>query len=197
MNVHLVAFVLGLIAQVRADVSHLAHHQQSSFASTNTLGDQNVNGQSFVYSAGNEPKRFWWMNTRSSPFTKTHETLDTPQNIIENTLHKTQEHQLQNTFDYSQNPFLKSSNAQQLHYTIPSTNNIYARMQKISGSPTEVNSLMTDTFVYQPARNIPCYGATQVCAPKDACHDGYISESNLGLVRTQSNVSFFFPSDCS
>lgn len=181
MNTFFVAFVVGLaVALTAADVSHL---KQSSFA-LNTLNDQDYVSIKFN-DAGNTQKqnsRYWWMNTETSPFRQTHNNLDRSHNTLhqtQNILHETQ-----------QNPFINVKTPH--HYS-----NIYAHMATLSGSPSEVNSLMNDMTQanniaqsYQPAPKTPCFGASQVCAPNDACENGLISESNLGLVLSQSNVSF-------
>lgn len=191
MNVHFAAFVVGLaVALTAADVSHL---KQSSFAS-NTLSNDDQNYVAIKFNnAGNTQNtnsRYWWMNTKTSPFTKTHNNRQNHQILSKSydTLHQTHNisHQTKQQ-NYNQNPFI---NAKQQH-------NIYAHMATLSGSPSEVNSLMQDTTQsnniaqrYRPAQKVPCYGASQVCAPNNACKNGFIAESNLGLVLSQSNVSF-------
>lgn len=189
MNALSVAFVVGLaVALTAADVSHL---KQSTFAS-NSLGDDFVSIK--FNDAGNTQKNspYWWMNTETSPFSQTHNSHQNDQILSRShdTLHQTQHITHETQQNYNQNPFINAKSAQ--HY-----NNIYAHMATLSGSPSEVNSLMHDTTQanniaqrYQPAPKVPCFGATQVCAPKDACENGFISESNLGLVLSQSNVSF-------
>lgn len=190
---HLVTFVVGLVALTRADVSHLKH----SSVPSNSLSDE----VSIKFNnAGNN--RYWWMNTKSSPFTKsdTHDTLrafDQEQQ---------QPHQTQNILHDTQNRFLNARPQQHHQQAQQQSNNIYAHMATLSGSPSEVNNLMLDTTQtnniinrYRPVAKVPCYGATQVCAPKDVCQNGFISERDLGLVLSQSNVSiaawcFFFSS---
>lgn len=189
---HLVTFVVGLVALTRADVSHLKH---SSVASNSLADEVSIK----FNSAGND--RYWWMNTKSSPFTKsdTHDTLgafDQEHQQTHNTVHDTQ-----------QNFFLNArpQQHQQSHPRHPS-NNHFAHMATLSGSPSEVNNLMQDTTQtsniasrYRSTAKIPCFGATQVCAPIAACRNGFISERDLGLVLSQSNVSIaarlsvFFP----
>jgi len=194
--------LLGLAALASADVSHLKQPQ-----------DQ----QSF----GNNQHRYWWLDTEISPFTRKRQTVD--HNELESLRaasgcalgncglhqqqHNTQQHQnLHNTQQHQQqpiqNPFNTLHHVPQ-HQNIPSqSNDIYAHMATLSGSPSEVNNLMTDTtqqfnninsfgsrYDQHQRRTVPCYGASQVCAPNDACSNGYISESNLGLVLSQSNVS--------
>lgn len=185
MNALLVAFVVGL-AVASADVSHL---KQPAFASNN-LNDDFVSIK--FNDAGNTQKknsRYWWMNTETSPFRQTHNNHENHQTLSRShdTLHQTQNILHETQQNYNQNPFK----------TPQQYSNIYAHMATLSGSPSEVNSLMHDTTQanniaqrYQPAPKIPCFGASQVCAPKDACENGFISESNLGLVLSQSNVSF-------
>jgi hypothetical protein len=188
MNAHFVAFVVGLaaVALTAADVSHL---KQSSFASNSLSNDDQQNYVSIKFNnAGNTQNtdsRYWWMNTETSPFRKTHNNQQNHQILSESydTLHQTHNnlHETQQQH-YNQNPFLNA--------------NSYAHMATLSGSPSEVNSLMQDTTQdiaqrYQPATSkVPCYGASQVCAPKQACENGFIAEANLGLVLSQSNVSF-------
>lgn len=178
MNMHFVAFLVGFLTLAKADVSHL---KQASFASNSLTNDDQDYVSIKFNNAGNTRNtnnRYWWMNTETSPFTKTS--------------HQTQEHNLHDT--HQQNSFL---NAKTYQHKPQHNNNIYANMATLSGSPSEVNSLMQDTTYtnyiagqyrsYAP--KIPCYGASQVCAPKDACENGFISERNLGLVLSQSNVS--------
>lgn len=192
MNVHFLAFVVGLITLTHADVSHLKH---ASFAS-NTLSNDDHNQVAIKFNnAGNTQNpnyRYWWMNTDSSPFTKTHNRNSFQADVAASDEHQTQ-HITHDTHQqkYIQNPFLNAKTQQPRH-----NNNIYAHMATLSGSPSEVNSLMQDTTQtnyiadrYRPVPKTPCYGASQVCAPKDACQSGFISESNLGLVLSQSNVS--------
>lgn len=170
MNMHLVAFLVGLVTLAKADVSHL---KQASIAS-NSLDDVAIrfNG------AGNS--RYWWQNTQTSPFTKT--------------AHQQQQHQqhILHEQNHIQNPHF---NVKTQHNPSQPRSNAYANMATLSGSPSEVNSLTHDTQPntddqYRPfVPKIPCYGATQVCAPKAACQHGFIRESDLGLVQSQSNVS--------
>lgn len=167
MNVYIMTFIVGVVATLtRADVSHL---KNSAF----TLNS--------VPNAGNvKNSRYWWMNTETSPFSKSQNNFNTPQlghAGAQNTLHKSQQHNNIN------DPF-GHGNLQQ---------NTYGQ-STLSGSPVEVNNLSqeNENIVaqhYQTASKIPCYGASQVCAPKDACEGEYISEKNLGLVLSQYNVS--------
>lgn len=180
----------------RADVSHL---KQSSFASNSlSSGDQLNNNAIKFNNAGNNQNRYWWMNTETSPFSKTQNNqspkfeqagaLQTRNNILHETQHQ----------NYNQNPFLNGNTQhhQQLRLN-QQTNNAYAHMTTLSGSPSEVNNLIKDTTKqtkniaeqYRPATRTPCYGASQVCAPKDVCNNGFISMSDLELVQSQSNVS--------
>lgn len=173
MNMHLVAFLVGLVTLAKADVSHL---KQASIAS-NSLDDVAIrfNG------AGNS--RYWWQNTQTSPFTKTaHQQQQQQQHISHEQNH-------------IQNPHF---NVKTQHYPSQQRSNAYANMATLSGSPSEVNNLMHDSThqtndiadQYRPfVPKIPCYGATQVCAPKAACQHGFIRESDLGLVQSQANVS--------
>lgn len=191
-SMHLVAFVLGLMALARADVSHL---KQSS----NALSSDDLSPK--INNAGNaQNPRFWWLNTESSPFTKSHNNQNQNYNTLQtafdvrggepqsqNILHETQQP------NYSQNPFLNAKTQQQASQH---DSHIYEHMATLSGSPSDVNNLMLDTpqtrniaDSYRPVPKIPCYGASQVCAPKDACENGFIREKNLGLVLSQSNVS--------
>ncbi|CRK90423.1 CLUMA_CG004152, isoform A [Clunio marinus] len=187
MRVQVVAFVIGLAVFVGADVSHLKHANSPS----NTLSnDDHHNFVSIRFNdAGNTDNsnsRYWWLNSETSPFTKKHDqehNLNNYRHDSHNSIHDTQ-HQ-----NYNQNPFLNNIRSQKGH----SQANIYAHMATLSGSPSEVNSLMLDNTTqtnyisnrYQ--EKISCYGASQVCAPKDACDNGFISEKDLGLVLSQSN----------
>lgn len=211
MNVYLLAFMVGLVALTRADVSHLKH---TTFTSNALSPNDDQNNVSIKFNnAGNiqnSNTRYWWMNTENSPFTKTRKneqiqnSFDTlhsfsatgsekpTHNIIQDT-----QHQQQNLIQrHNQNRFQNvNTYQQQSHHN----NKIYAHMAKLSGSPSEVNSLMQDTthqtsYVadrYRLVQKIPCYGAIQVCALKDACKDGFIDERNLRFVMSQSNVSFW------
>lgn len=196
-----VAFmVVGLVACSRADVSHL---KQSNFASNSLSSDDQVNNIAIKFNnAGNNQNRYWWMNTETSPFTNKQNfnpsselqqavkagALHTRNNILHETQHQ----------NYNQNPFLNGNIKQQLRQNQP-TNNVYAHMTTLSGSPSEVNNLAKDTTTqtkyiaeqYRPVTRIPCYGASQVCAPKGICNNGFITMRNLGLVQSQSNVSIF------
>lgn len=184
-----VAFVVvGLVACSRADVSHL---KQSSFASNSLSSDDQVNNIAIRFNnAGNNQNRYWWMNTETSPFTKTQNNqspeLQRQAGAVQtrnNILHETQ-HQ-----NYNQNPFLNGNSQHQQQ-----KNNVYAHMTTLSGSPSDVNNLIKDTQTkniaeqYRPVARVPCYGASQVCAPKDVCNNGFISMKDLGLVQSQSNV---------
>lgn len=180
MNMHLLAFVVGLLALVDADVSHL---KQSSTNSV-TNDDQNYVSINFN-NAGNKQNtqnsRYWWLNSETSPFSRPGASHQTQNNL----------HETRQQHNYNQNPFLNANTQSQ------QPNKIYADMTTLSGSPSEVNSLMQDNTQtnnivdqYRPfVPKIACFGASQVCAPKDACENGFISERNLGLVLSQSNVS--------
>jgi hypothetical protein len=186
MNMHVVAFVVGLVALANADVRDVLKNQQTVFSTGQPFAKQQH--QNIASAAGNA-KRFWWAG-QNSPFAKSN-FGSSPQ---QNTLHITPSHYQQQNFqlpqqhhtkrnDYSDNPFMSGAYKQQ--------QNIYAQMASLSGSPSEVNNLMADNSFaprYQAAK-IPCYGALQVCAPKDACRNGFINENDLGLVQTQANVS--------
>lgn len=199
MKVHSLALlVVGLVISVtRADVSHL---KTSNYASnslhTNDAEPQpdfvSINFNNKIASAGNNKYKYWWMNTESSPFSdapqekqqQTRNIFDDSQSQQQNTLHDTH-----NTHEHQQH---------RINPQVTRNHNIYAHMTSLSGSPSEVNNLMFDApsqsnhiaRQYRPQSKIPCYGATQVCAPKDACENGLISERNLGLVLSQANVSF-------
>lgn len=172
MNICIVTFIVGVVATVtRADVSHL---KNSAFAPNSVLP-----------SAGNaKQSRYWWMNTETSPFTNSRNNFNSPQTVarlggVQNTLHKSQQQH-----NHINDPF-RNGDSQQ---------STYGQSNTLSGSPFEVNNLSKENinFVaqrYQTAPKVPCYGASQVCAPKDACESGFISEKNLGLVLSQSNVS--------
>jgi hypothetical protein len=196
---HLVTLMVGLVTLAHADVSHLKHSNVQS----NSLSDEVSIRFSQAGNNQNSNNRYWWMNTKSSPFTKSqnneqkHYSFDGEQRQTQNTLHDT--HQI-----YEQNPFLNAKpqhrqQPQQPQYQAHQSNNIYAHMATLSGSPSEVNNLMLDTTQtnniadrYRPVSKIACYGATQVCAPKDACKNGFINQKDLGLVLSQSNVSIIY-----
>lgn len=175
---HLVAFVVGLVALADADVSHLKQPSANSF----TNDDQNH--VSLKLNAGNNQNtnnRYWWLNSETSPFSRPGASHQTQHN-----LHETRQQ------NYNQNQFLNANTQPESQHN----NNIYADMATLSGSPFEVNGLTQDNTqtniveTYRPfVPKIPCFGASQVCAPKNACENGFISERNLGLVLSQSNVS--------
>jgi hypothetical protein len=201
MKVNLLAFVLGLSAAlVCADVRDILNnnHHQAIYPSKGQpfAKQQQINHDAGNFNINNNNNRYWW-DTPISPFS------NTQQNSI---LHDTQQHytheqhQQQPNYqqpqihtkqhDYSQNPFMQNAIASRQIQA----QNFYAQMASLSGSPSEVNNLMTDHNSFAPRyqqRTIPCYGASQVCAPKDACRNGFISESDLGLVQSQANVSIY------
>lgn len=162
MNIYIVTFIVGVVAVVtRADVSHL-----KNFNSLNSVSNHG--------NTKNSP--YWWMNTETSPFSSSRNNIGG--GGVHNTLHKSQQQH-----NYINDQF--RNNFQQ---------NTYRQSTTLSGSPLEINNLSKENInivaqPYQTAPKIPCYGATQVCAPKDACESGFISEKNLGLVLSQSNVS--------
>lgn len=204
MKVHLVAFVaVGLVIGItRADVSHLSSNYAPNSLNPNDDQDYvSINFDKNIASAGNKQHKYWWMNTENSPFSNkniqnnqinTRNVLGahSEQRQHHNTLHNTQ-NQHQNYENYQQQHQQPRQQEQQF-----TSNNIYAHMTSLSGSPSEVNSLMHDAhsqsnyIARQYTPKIHCYGATQVCAPIEACENGFISEGNLGLVLSQSNVSY-------
>lgn len=196
----LVGFVMSV---TRADVSHLTtSNYASNSLHTNEAAEQQPDFVSINFnnkiasSAGNNNNKYkyWWMNTETSPFSDIphpQKTRADSQSQHKNTLHDTHD--------------IREHQQQQSHFTRNPNNNIYAHMTSLSGSPSEVNNLMFDTpsqsnYIarqYSPQSKTPCYGATQVCAPKDACdNDGFISEKNLGLVLSQANVSLLLKKYC-
>lgn len=278
---HLKAIV-GLVCMgfVLADVRDIASHHKSSisksvdpsashaFSTERKIGFGSNEDSTFhlkLLNAGNAQsnsnnnkdnrKRYWWMETGSSPFTSQYNTFDgsssesssneyntrqQPNNNQNSKLRQsnyhfdsndsefqcfsawcrsdsskpnpkqnTQQHQPNqqqnhNTFKrnhYSQNPFLANQVPRQ-------SNNIYTHTS-LSGSPSEVNSLLvsqtsqtspfgsthtsnsltTGTFA---SGNIPCTTPGNVCAPKHVCNNGYIAESQLPLISSQSDVSIAF-----
>lgn len=194
MNMHIVAFVVGLVvALANADVRDVLKNQQSVFSAGQPFAKQQHHS---ITAAGNaKQQQFWWADSPHSPFTKSITSgigcgsgCASQLNQL-NTIHNTPQQHLTKRQDYSHNPFMSGAYRQQ--------QNIYAQMASISGSPNEVNNLMADAI--SPSRyhqnaaapKIPCYGALQVCAPSSACRTGFISENDLGLVQTQSNVSNF------
>lgn len=212
MKVHLLAFVLGLVAAIaNADVSHVLNNRHGNFAGQPFSKQiQPQQQQQSIQSSGNN-NRYWWAETHSSPFTKRSDTSNTlinhPQQHQQqhlnaqthNTLHNTPPQQIytKRHEQFAQIPFVQTAFARQLQQPQPQyhqQSNIYAHMASLSGTPNEVNGLMTDANFarYRAAPKIPCYGASQVCAPKGACRNGFISESDLGLVQSQANVSVIF-----
>ena len=191
MNMHVIAaFIVGLVALTNADVRDVLKNQQSVISSGQPFAKQHIH-QNIAPFAGNS-NRFWWAHSEHSPFTNFNNQIGSGF-IQQNTKHFSQTQQKRQlppqhhtkSHDYSQNPFMNGAYRQQQQ-------NIYAQMASLSGSPLEVNNLMSDNMSprYQSsAPKIPCYGALQVCAPKDACQNGFINENDLGLVQTQSNVS--------
>lgn len=188
MNMHIVAFVVGLVvALANADVRDVLKNQQSVYSAGQPFAKQHsINAAA----AGNAKQQFWWADSPHSPFSKSITTGCGSGCASQlNTKHNTPQQHLTKRQDYSHNPFMSGAYRQQ--------QNIYAHMASISGSPNEVNNLMADAIspssYHQNAAapKIPCYGALQVCAPKAACRSGFISENDLGLVQSQSNVSSF------
>lgn len=202
MKMHLRALLLvGFVMSVtRADVSHLTTSNYASNSLHTTNDEQHpdfvsINFNNKIASAGNNNKyKYWWLNTETSPFSdipnaniarqrQTARGSDAQSQQHKNTLHDTHDTREQH----------RRTNQQ----LIRNPNNIYAHMTSLSGSPAEVNNLMSDApsqsnYIarqYSAQTKIPCYGATQVCAPKDVCDNGLISEKNLGLVLSQANVS--------
>ncbi len=246
--------IVGLIcfAVVTADVrdvvsskSNILGHEPPVLAaqsfSRNNIGHRSNNGQIVKnYNAGNTQsssnrKRYWWMDTGSSPF-RTQYTFDNDEagsnnantkqisdsnfnfnndgnefkcfsdwcrdEVSLNFKHNTQQQQHKQTIKrnhYSQNPFLANL------ITQPS-NNIHTHTS-ISGSPSEVNSLLVShssqsgpfgsTFTSKSlstgtfsSGRIPCTAPGKICAPKHLCNNGYISESQLELVSSQDTVSY-------
>jgi hypothetical protein len=148
MKVHFVAFVavgLAVIGISSADVSHLT---SSNYApnSLNPNDDQDyvsINFDKNIASAGNnqQQNKYWWMNTKtfSNSNLQQHQH-DRSQSDIRNVLgshsqHNTQ-HTLHNTPQNYQQHHQQPRQDQQL--------NTYAHMTSLSGSPSEVNSLMAD-----------------------------------------------------
>jgi hypothetical protein len=196
MHLRALLFVGFVMSVTRADVSHLTtSNYASNSLHTNDAAVQqpdfvSINFNNKIASAGNNNKyKYWWMNTETSPFSdiphpnndRHQKTRGDSQSQHKNTLHDTHDIREQ----------------QQQHQFNQFTRN-YAHMTSLSGSPDEVNNLMFDTpsqsnYIarqYSSQSKLPCYGATQVCAPEDACDNGLISEKNLGLVLSQANVSF-------
>lgn len=214
MNV--LAFVLGFVSLglVKADVSHLRHNQQqgSTFVanngqfvkqSFNTNGDATYSSQS--YSAGNDPipkSRYWWMNTETMPFTKTHNGAQNylsaagcngcasrTLNIKHNTQHSTQQHQQQNAF--SQNPFIINVPH------IPETQSTYNSFQSdsLSGSPREVNAFFSqqnfDSGRIQQSST--CADSNSACVAPKFCFNGFIDQSaEYKAARSSVSLSSLF-----
>lgn len=196
MNMHIVAFFVGLVALANADVRDVLKNQQSVYSAGQPFAKQQHHT---IAAAGNaKQQQFWWADSPHSPFTKSITTgIGCGSGCASqlNTIHNTPQQHHTKRQDYSHNLFMSGAYRQQ--------QNIYAQMASISGSPNEVNNLMADAIspprYHQNAVKIPCYGALQVCAPQSACRSGFISENDLGLVQSQSNVSnfvcYFFDDD--
>lgn len=186
---HIAAFItVGLVALANADVRDVLKNQQSVFSAGQPFVKQQQNH--LTTNAAGKQLRFWWAESPHSPFSNS-----ISNNEIYNTIHNTPQQHHTKRQDYSQNPFMNGAYRHQQH---EHQQNIYAQMASLSGSPNEVNNLMLDA-VTQPryyqtsvAPKIPCYGALQVCAPKGTCRNGFISENDLNLVQSQSNVSIFY-----
>jgi hypothetical protein len=219
MKVHIMAFMLGLAALAGADVRDILNNPHQSVYTKGNFAGQPFTKQQYQpqQNVQDTSKQFWWAETPFSPFSKA-QTVDTQdsgcgsgcssQNTITHNTHY--QHNSPQQVDtkrherYTHNPFMQNALAnaqqqqhQQAQYQPQQYSDIYAQMASLSGSPTEVNSLMTGPAVtqkqqqYRPVPKVPCYGASQVCAPKNACRNGFISESDLGLVQSQANVSKF------
>ncbi|XP_070506549.1 inactive serine protease scarface-like isoform X2 [Chironomus tepperi] len=220
MKVHLVAFVLGLAAITSADVRDILNNPHQSIYTNGNFAGQPFTKQQYQQQQNvqNPSKQFWWADTPFSPFSKS-DNVNTQNSgcgsgcLSQNTLHNTQQQAHTKRNDrYVHNPFMQNVFASQQQYQQQQSHyqqqkqqpqsqpqqysNIYAQMASLSGTPNEVNSLMTDATVsqsfsqYRPVPKTPCYGASQVCAPKNACRNGFISESDLGLVQSQANNGF-------
>jgi hypothetical protein len=199
MNSHILAFIVGLVALANGDVRDILKNQQSVFSAGQPFAKQQHHSAAVVSNAAGNSKRFWWAESPNSPFSKNinvggigcgsncapqHNTIHNTRHI-QNSLPQQQQFNTKRQ-DYSHNPFMSGAFRQQQQP------NFYAQMASLSGSPNEVNNLMADTFAptrYYQAPKIPCYGALQVCAPKDACRNGLINENDLNLVQSQANVS--------
>lgn len=188
MNV--LAFALGLISLglVNADVSHLRQNQHQRFVanngqfvkqSFNDNGDATYSSQSYN-AAGNDPhskSRYWWMNTETQPFTKTH---NTEQNYFSatgcngcasralNIKHNTQYDTQQNA--YSQNPFINvKSNA------LP-FNSFQRQSASVSGSPNFFAQQSTfDSGRIQQTSS--CADSNSACVAPKLCLNGFIDQS--------------------
>lgn len=163
MNLCIVTFIVGVVTlTTRADVSHLKNSAAFTLNSVSNAGNA-------------KNSRYWWMNTETSPFSNSRANFNN--NPQHHTLHKSQQQH-----NYINDPF-RNVNSQQ---------STYGQSTTLSGSPFEVNNLSKENInivAQRTAPKIPCHGASQVCAPRDACESGFISEKNLGLVLSQSNVS--------
>lgn len=187
MNV--LAFALGLISLglVNADVSHLRGNQRASTfvanngqfvkQSFNNNGDATYSSQSYN-AAGNNPKSpYWWMNTETLPFTKTH---NTEQNYFSaagcngcasralNIKHNTQYATQQNA--YSQNPFINvKSNASPF-------NSIHHQTASVSGSPNffAQQSAFDSGRIQQTSS---CADSNSACVAPKFCLNGFIDQS--------------------
>lgn len=189
MNV--LAFALGLISLglVKADVSHLRQNQQvaghyikqSSFSPRGDVSYSNAGNNA------NSKSRYWWMNTETQPFTKTHNTeqnyfsatgcngcASRALNIKHNTQHATQN-------AYSQNSFLNAkSNASPL-------NSFHHQTASVSGSPNFFAQQSTfDSGRIQQSSS--CADSNSACVAPKFCFNGFIDQS-AAQKATRSAVS--------
>lgn len=194
-----------------------------------------------TYNSGNventsNHKRYWWMDTKASPFRKQN-TFAGESDISPNSyshgclslgcsasgslnIKHTQNTQHVKRQDYGHNPFLNDAN---LAVVPLASNNVYTQTH-ISGSASDVNNLLavsasqakpfssnsftsntlTSGKLVQPlsgashngyippaqSQKIPCSGNQQICAPQELCNNGYISENQLGLILSRTQVSY-------
>lgn len=212
MNV--LAFALGLISLglVKSDVSHLRQnphqHQRTAAGSTFIANNGQLVKQSFntngdamyssrTYSAGNDPNsksRYWWMNTETLPFTKSHNNeknyfsaagcngcASSTLKLKHNTQHATQQNA------YSQNPFINANHN-------PSSSSSFNRIQSasVSGSPREVNNFFSQQM-FDSGRiqqSSPCADSNSACVAAKFCFNGFVDQSaEHKAVRSSVSVS--------
>jgi hypothetical protein len=214
MNV--LTFALGLITLglVKADVSHLRQnsYQQRSSGSVSAFNGQIVqqsfngdaaqsNDQTFNR-AGNEPNsksRYWWMNTETLPFTKTHNNepnvvpdlgcnrcmsrkLNIRQNIPQ---HATQQK------PYNQNFYINVKD----NPSSPLASFNDFQTAPVSGSPREVNNFFAQQM-FESGRiqqSSSCADSNSGCVAPKFCFNGFIDQSaEYKAVRSVSIVFCIF-----
>lgn len=189
------AFIVGLVSLglIKADVSHLQSRNQHHSGRTSFVANNGqLMKQAFnpFQNAGNDQnsKPFWWMNTETLPFTKTqahraNENFDAGCNGCAsgtlNIKHNTQQHNQiyqQQQPHYIQNPFINTKLQQKPYNSI----HTHSAIATVSGSPSEVNSLFTQSNFNSGRiqQSSTCTDANSACvASAKFCYNGYIDQS--------------------